>query len=257
MRFVSLIDTAGQKTITIDADAQILRLELDGNIRETRLKAHAADVLYTLFNKHPQPLKYDEIIDVFKAHKLILTDVTRMHRKLSEIRIFLQTFHPSLGDMLLNTRGIGYSLPLRLKNLHQLERTSDLTFKNTRITTHMVVLKALINDAISLTSKHKVIRHPQGYVIDREPIRSILVEKIMLFNQSSDAILNEIRVHEADFTGIRVQYLLAKLRTYVGIARISEYPISEAQWIDWFTQEVWTLFDDLQKLVKLAESQAS
>lgn len=256
MRFISLIDTGGQKTITIDADAQIFRLELDGNVRETRLKAHAADVLYMLFNKHPRPLKYDEIIDIFKAHKLILTDVTRMHRKLSEIRIFLQAFHPSLGDILLNTRGIGYSLPLRLKNIHQLERTSDLTFKSTIITAHMVVLKALINDAITLTSKLKVIRHPQGYVIDRDPIRSILVEKIMLFNQSSDAILNEIRVHEADFTGIRVQYLLAKLRTYAGVARISEYPISEAQWTDWFTQEVWMLFDDLQKQVKLVESQA-
>lgn len=257
MRFVSLIDTGGQKTITIDADAQILRLELDGSVHETRLKAYAADVLYMLFNKHPQPLKYDEIIDVFKVHKLILTDVTRMHRKLSEIRIFLQAFHPSLADILLNTRGVGYSLPLRLKNMHQLERTSDITFKSTIITAHMVVLKALINDAITLTSKHKVIRHPQGYVIDRDPIRSVLVEKIRLFNQSSDAILNEIRVHEADFTGIRVEYLLAKLRTYVGMTRISEYPISEVQWIDWFTQEVWMLFDDLQKLIKLAESQGS
>ena len=63
-------------------------------------------------------------------------------------------------------------------------------------------------------------------------------------------------MHEADFTGIRVQYLLAKLRTYAGVARISEYPISEAQWTDWFTQEVWMLFDDLQKQVKLVESQA-
>ncbi len=97
----------------------------------------------------------------------------------------------------------------------------------------------------------------QGYVIDRDPVRALLVEKIMLFNQASDGILREIRVAEADFTGIRVQYLLAKLRTYVGMTRISEYPISEVQWLDWFTQEVWMLFDDLQKLIKLAESQGS
>jgi hypothetical protein len=252
MRFVSLIDTGGQKTITIDADAQILRLELDGSVHETRLKAYAADVLYMLFNKHPQPLKYDEIIDVFKAHKLILTDVTRMHRKLSEIRIFLQTFHPSLGDMLLNTRSVGYSLPLRLKNIHHLECTSNITFKNANITTHMLVLRGLVDDAISLTSQRSVIRHVQGYVIDRDPIRALLIEKITLFNQASDGILREIRVAEADFTGIRVQYLLAKLRTYVGMTRISEYPISEVQWLDWFTQEVWMLFDDLQKLVKKA-----
>ena len=112
----------------------------------------------------------------------------------------------------------------------------------------------LINDAIRLTSEHKIIWHAQGYVINRDPIRSVLVEKIALFNVCEQTILEQIRAHEADFTGIRVQYLFAKLRTYVGLARSSEYPISEMQWLDWFKQEVNLLFEDLKKLIKLAES---
>ena len=44
------------------------------------------------------------------------------------------------------------------------------------------------------------------------------------------------------------------VKTYVGLARISEYPISEAQWLDWFKQEVWMLFEDLKKLIRFAES---
>ncbi len=67
-------------------------------------------------------------------------------------------------------------------------------------------------------------------------------------------ILKEIRAHEADFTGLRISYFLAKLKTYVGLARISEYPISEVQWLDWFKQEVWMLFEDLKKLIRFAES---
>ena len=67
-------------------------------------------------------------------------------------------------------------------------------------------------------------------------------------------ILQEIRVHQADFTGLRVGYLLAKLKTYVGLARISKYPISETQWLDWFKQEVWMLFEDLKSVVRSAEN---
>lgn len=61
-------------------------------------------------------------------------------------------------------------------------------------------------------------------------------------------------LHEADFTALRIGYLLAKLKTYVGLARISEYPISEAQWLDWFIQESAMLFEELKTHLKLAEA---
>ena len=105
-----------------------------------------------------------------------------------------------------------------------------------------------------MTAQSKVVQHPQGYVINRDPVRQALVEKISVFNACEKIIVKEICVHEADFMGLRLAYLLAKLKTYVGLARISEYPISETQWLDWFKQEVWLLFDALKKAIRLAES---
>ena len=133
--------------------------------------------------------------------------------------------------------------------------TQDSTkFANIKITKAVQILETLIHDAIDMTSQNQVVKHAQGYVINRDPIRPILVEKISTFNDCEKIILREIRTHEADFTGLRIAYFLAKLKTYVGLARISEYPISEAQWLDWFTQEVWMLFEALKKLIRCAES---
>src|SRR5476649_1307927 len=130
MKFVSLIDTASQNVITVDSDALVLRLEIDGHSREIRLKPYYAEILNALFSKHPVALSYDEITRLLKLHNLIISDPTRLHRKLSEIRKYLSSFHPSFGDFIFNTRGVGYSLPLRMKNLHHLESNSAVQFKN-------------------------------------------------------------------------------------------------------------------------------
>lgn len=255
MKFISLIDNNNQNIVTIDADSFVFRIEIDCIPRESRIKPFMASVLYELFKGHPSPLPYEKIVEIFKKHGLIISDLTRMHRKLSEMRQIIRKLHPSLGDIILNTRGVGYTLPLRLKNLHQLGKQQDNTkFTNSKITKSVQTLEALISDSIAMTSENKVIKHSAGYVINRDPVRHILIDKIAAFNECEKTILKEIRTHEADFTGLRISYLLAKLRTYVGMARISEYPISEAQWLDWFKQEVWALFEDLKKLIRLAES---
>lgn len=255
MKFISLIDTNNQNIITIDADSFVLRIEIDGIPRESRIKPFMTSILYALFKDHPNPLPYDKIIEILKEYGLIISDLTRMHRKLSEIRQIIQKLHPSLGGLVLNTRGVGYTLPLRLKNLHQLGNQLDNTkFANSKITKAVQTLEALINDSIAMTSENKVIKHVVGYVINRDPVPHILIEKIVAFNECEKTILKEIRAHEADFTGLRISYFLAKLKTYVGLARISEYPISQVQWLDWFKQEVWMLFEDLKKLIRFAES---
>jgi hypothetical protein len=56
------------------------------------------------------------------------------------------------------------------------------------------------------------------------------------------------------FVFLRIQYLLAKLKTYVGFARISAYAISQAQWLDWFKSEIYTLLDDLKNTIKESEN---
>lgn len=254
MRFISLIDTHNQNIITVDADSLILRVEIEENSKEIRLKSYMASVIYELFYTHPTPLTYDNIISILKKHNLIISDLTRMHRKISEIRNHLLRFHPSLNEILLNTRGFGYGLPLRLKKLHQIEKKEKSSFKSKDINKAIDILHNLINDAIDMTAQNNVVQHRHGYVINRDHVRHDIVEKIVLFNACKKTILEEIRVHEADFTGLRVNYLLAKLKTYIGLARISEYPISETQWLDWFKQEVWLLFEELKKWIRFSEN---
>ncbi|MFN7709946.1 MAG: hypothetical protein ACK5O7_03175 [Holosporales bacterium] len=255
MKFISLIDTHNQNIVTIDADSFVLRIETDGIPRESRLKPFMASILYALFKEHPNPVPYERIIEILKHHGLVISDLTRMHRKLSEIRQVIQKVHPSLGELVLNTRGVGYTLPLQFKNLHQLGNQLDNTkFVNPKITKAVQTLESLIGDAIAMTSENKVIKHDQGYVIHRDPVRHRLIMNISAFSECEKTIFKEIRTHEADFTALRISYLLAKLKTYVGLARISEYPISDIQWLDWFKQEVWMLFEDLKRLIRLAEN---
>jgi hypothetical protein len=255
MKFISLVDTHNQNIITINADSFLLRIELDGSIREKRIKPFMSSLLYELFHQHPHPLAYDRIIEILRDHKLIISDLTRMHRKLSEIRKCLQKLYPSLGELILNTRSIGYSLPLRLKNLHQLTQKQDSAkFSNNHLTKALKILETVINDSILMTSNNKIIKNSQGYMINRDPIKDAIVEIISTFNECEKTILHEIRTHEADFIALRINYCLAKLKTYVGLARISEYPISEAQWLDWFKEEVWMLYEELKKLMSLAEN---
>lgn len=255
MKFISLIDTSNQNIISIDADSFVLRIEIDGISRESRINPFMASIIYELFKGHPNPLHYDKIIDILKEYGLIISDLTRMHRKLSEIRQIIKKLRPGLGELILNTRGVSYALPLRFKNLHQLgNQPNNTIFANLKITGAVQTLEALISDSIAMTSENKVVKHAAGYVINRDSVRHILIEKIATFNECEKVILKEIRAHEADFTGLRIGYFLAKLKTYVGLARVSEYPISEVQWLDWFKQEVWMLFEDLKKLIRFAES---
>lgn len=254
MKFISLLDLKTQHILTIDAKGLVFRLEIDGSPKEIRLKpSYMADILYALFNKHPTVLSYSEITEILKAHHLAISDLTRMHRKVSEIRTFLEAFHPSLKELIFNTRGVGYSLPLSFKNLHHLEPKTQTDFRNPKFTQIMSQIHTFIEDAVELTEKGKIIKQSQGYVIDRQTIRDVLSQKIEGFNALEKILLQELRLHEADFMRLRIEYSLSKLKTYIGLARISEYPISQTQWIDWFQQEVWFLFEELKKLVKHSE----
>jgi hypothetical protein len=164
----------------------------------------------------------------------------------------LAKFHPSLADIIVNTRGVGYGLPLRFRNLPDMANDNGIRFKNREISDSIAVIAELIEDAIHLTAHGKITRNSHGYVMERNA--EILREKIQIFNESEKTILQQIHMHEADFIFLRVQYLLAKLKTYVGLARISAYAISEAQWLDWFRSEIYTLFDDLKKTIKETEN---
>ena len=45
MKFISLIDTNNQNIVTIDADSFVLRIEIDGIPKESRIKQFMASIL--------------------------------------------------------------------------------------------------------------------------------------------------------------------------------------------------------------------
>jgi hypothetical protein len=152
----------------------------------------------------------------------------------------------------VNSRGVGYGLSLRLKNIHDVSSDNAISFKNNKINENISIISTLIEDAILLTTRGKIIKNSYGYVMERNA--EILEKKISIFNDCEKVILNQISSHEADFIYLRVEYLLAKLKTYIGFARISEYSISETQWLDWFKLEIYALFDNLKSTIKESEN---
>ncbi|MDR2782086.1 MAG: hypothetical protein LBB21_06595, partial [Holosporaceae bacterium] len=225
MKFISLLDISSKNVIAVDADSLVLRLEIDSVAKETRLKKYCGEILYSLFKQHPKSLGYDEITELLETCGLTVSDDTRLHRKISEIRGFLAKFHPSLAGIIVNTRGVGYGLPLRFRNLPDMVNDNGIKFKNAKINESILIISELIEDAVHLTAHGKIIRNSHGYVMKRDT--EILREKISIFNECEKTILQQIRMHEADFLFLRIQYLLAKLKTYVGLARISAYAISQ------------------------------
>jgi DNA-binding winged helix-turn-helix (wHTH) protein len=144
MKFISLIDISSKNVITIDADSFVLRLEIGSIPKEIRLKKYHGEILYVPFKQHPKSLGYDEITKLLETCGLIISDDTRLHRKISEIRNFLAKFHPSLADIIINTRGVGYGLPLRFKNLQDVTNDNGVKFKNKKISENIAILAALV-----------------------------------------------------------------------------------------------------------------
>ncbi len=253
MSFISLRNPLQQSVLSVDREHRIFRLELEGQSKEMRLKAFMIEVLYALFKAHPQSLSYVDLTEILKHHHFIVTDSTRLHRKLSEIRKKLLSLHPSLGDLLENHRGEGYGLPLNLKPLDPARAEPQFQFKNPTLILLMKKIQTLIETSIELSRTGQSLKTEYGYVMDRSPFREKLTDQLNQFEDLKTELLKTLRNHPAEFWAIRIEYVLAQLKTYIGLARISEYPISQTQWVDWFEMEVWAVFEILQKAIKAAE----
>ena len=66
-------------------------------------------------------------------------------------------------------------------------------------------------------------------------------------------LFSELRCHPADFIAIRLEFTLAKLKTYLGLARVSEFSITKEQWLEWHEHETRQILNELMHLIKQAE----
>lgn len=249
-KVISLYDPKNGITYKVDSISLIFILDDPNKKREFRLKPFHATILSCLFNSHPQPVSYDIIEGQLMYHNLQCPDSTRLHRKVSEIRVALSHLHPTLDNFIQNTRGIGYSLPVHLRSSDALYTETDLGFKNHNLEAICEKIEPLIKNAVQLSSQASVIMQNNVYLMDRQPLRSQIEESITQFDEIEKHILLESKTSKVDFSFIHLRYILLKLRTYISLARINETPITQEKWAAQFTQEIWALFYDLQKIIR-------
>jgi DNA-binding winged helix-turn-helix (wHTH) protein len=249
MKFVSLIDLKTQRIVSVNATVCMVSAEIHGEIREIRAPPWAAEFLYVLFKRHPNILTYHEILKIFQAHHLLIADTTRMHRKISEIRKILETL--GLSNIIINSRGVGYLLPLDFKNIDWLEKRLVISFRNKKVEEELRKIECLVHSTIETTAKCEIIQTEDGYIMDRNPLRETIASHLEIFDKCVENIYHESQLHNADFKVLRLQYIFAKLKTYIGLVRISEYSISKNQWLEWFRTEIFQAFNDLCRFTKM------
>jgi hypothetical protein len=248
MKFVSFINLKTQKIVSVNATSYLVSAEADGEIKELRLPSWGAEFLYILFKRHPHILSYPEILKIFQSHRLSIADTTCMHRKISEIRKTLTAL--GLGDLILNSRGAGYLLPLEFKNIDSLQKRHKIEFRNKDIEKAVQKIELLVQSAIEVTSQCEIVQSPDGYIMNRNPMKEVIASNLEIFDKCVSMMIKESQLHNADFMLLRLQYILAKLKTYIGLARIFEYSISQNQWQEWFKTEIYQMLEDVEMLLK-------
>lgn len=251
--FKQLVDPKTGIQISINSKTLVFKLVCEDRHQEIRLKPAYAQILSVLFAEHPGHATYDAITHILKQNQLVCPDETRLHRKVSELRGFLVKFHPCLSGLITNTRGVGYGLPL-----HFIEPQANAVIGHPKI--HNPILQhaldcfgAFASQSIELSKQCSLIRVDDVWLLQRKPVHANLERLCDDYEMQKKKIFAELRLHPADFSSIRLEFLLAKLKTYLGLARVSEFSITKNQWLAWHEAEVKQSLHELIQLIKQAE----
>ena len=251
--FRQLYDPSTGTHYLLDSKSLVFKISSDEVNKKTRLKPHFAQILSALFAGHPQPASYEEITNILKHYQLACPDETRLNRKVSELRIFLAKFHSGLDHLICNTRGIGYSLPLHFKDPETNELSHNYKISNKKIQDALLCVEEYARESIELSKKCSITKSDDGFVLQRKPVHTNLEHLLENYEKQKKKIYTELRLHPADFIYIRLEFILAKLKTYLGLARISEFSITKDQWLEWHENEIKQALGELIYQVKQAE----
>lgn len=252
MTFKQLYDSKLSVAYTVDGKAMIFRAVGDHLNQEIRLKPYYAALLLTLFRKHPEPVEYQMVQSILQGHQLACPDETRLHRKVSELRGFLARFHSGLRGVIRNIRGMGYSLPLHFKDPDPGPVRSKV--RNKRLQDVINALQAYADESLDLSRKCSIAKGANGFVLKRQPVHQEIEELLRQYEKQKKRLFLEIRQHAEDFIAIRIEFSLSKLKTYLGLARFSEFSITKEQWLDWHEHEMQNVLDELIHFLKQSES---
>ncbi len=177
MKFITLKDYIKNISISIDYNNMLLAFEADGALEEVRLKPFYNEVLYAIFSKHPKPVSYTEITDLLMLHKLMISDITRLHRKMSELKKYLESQSPLFKDIFINSRNHGYGLSFNFKPI-KIE-DNGLVVSNTKIAKYLDNIKDFIDSSISEIEDFNIIKNDFGYIVDTKKFKDEFFSRLI------------------------------------------------------------------------------
>lgn len=239
----------------LDTQSLLLKISSDQMHKETRLKPYFAEILALLFAQHPQTVSYAAIMTILARHRLVCPDETRLHRKVSDLRRFLAKLHPGSVHLILNTRGIGYSLPLHFKDPELQANSSPYKISHKKLQDVVVSFEGFAKKSLFLSKQCHIMQLDIGFVLQRSAVHAELEQLLASVDKQKKHLYTELRLHPADFASIRLDFVLAKLKTYLGLARISEFAVSKEQWLEWHEIELKQALGELVCLLRFAEAQ--
>jgi len=252
VKFRQLYDPKTQTTYTVDEKSNVFGVSSDSLHVKTHLKPHHLTILLSLFKEHPGPVRYKTIMGILENNQLACPDDTRLHRKVSELRSFLVKMHPGLKDFIINTRGVGYNLPIYLKDpIETIAPKKNLRSK--RLQKAVEQLQVLVKASLDVSNKCQIVKMDGFFFLKRSLVGEAVEEQVLHFCQIKEEILTELKRHQADFLRIRIEFTLAKLKTYVALARVSEFSITKEQWLDWHEHEANHVLQELIELLQKSE----
>ena len=155
-----------------------------------------------------------------------------------------------MKGLIKNTRSLGYSLPIHFKEPTTIENHETKLIKNQNIKNIFIGIQELINLSTELTSKIPVIKYGNLYTLKRSSVNNDLEKIIGVFNEYQKNLLKELKLHPVDMEHIRLELILSKIKTYIGLSRLSEFSVTKEQWIEWHQSESNSLLNDLLELIK-------
>ena len=84
-------------------------------------------------------------------------------------------------------------------------------------------------ESIELSKQCPIIKVDDGFVLQRKSVHTRLENSLDHYEKQKKNIHAELRHHSADLRSIRLELTLAKLKTYLGLVRISELSITKDQ----------------------------
>ncbi len=256
MNVKQLIDTRTGWTYTLNAPAMVLEVSFDAGHQQHRLKPHHADMLAALFAHHPEPVSYAHLTSVLLKRHMVCTDDTRLHRKMSALRQALHHVRSGLGDMIINIRGVGYGLPVSVKEPTPDQRKAGMRLKNKTLQGVVTNLGLYAEASLQLTKQCPFIQRDEGWILDRQPVIHDVAASLTRLAEDAHKVRQVLLQHPHDVVMLRIEASLALLGTYIGLARISEFAITHAQWAAWHKQETQRVIDQLVHLLAWAEAEA-